>query len=275
MPRCRFGLTLGLVLLAALPAQAGPDKRRLIFADDFDRLSLRLPGSPDGRWDTRFSFGGRTLPTNGELQLYVDKSYLGLGLDPFTVAKGVLTITARPVDGRLKARLGGHGFTSGLLTTEHSFAFTYGYVEMRARLPAGKGLWPAFWLLPADRSWPPEIDVFEVLGDRPDRLHMAIHTTRGLTEGTDAEVGDLSRDFHVYGVDWEPERVRWYLDGRQVFEAPTPADLHRPMYLLIDLAVGGTWPGAPDESTRFPAEMKVDYVRAWATPATRGTAYWK
>ena len=272
-----MALSRGILVAACLlcgQAQSdasGPDtsRFRLVFDKKFHGLDLRGPAKPDGRWDTRFSFGGRSLPTNGELQLYVDRGYRGLGLNPFSLKDGKLTITARRAAPEVKGKIGGYDFTSGLLTTEHSFAQTYGYFEIRARMPAGKGLWPAFWLLPQSRQWPPEIDVFEVLGDRPDVLHMAIHSTDVHDVGFQAVVPDLSRDFHVFGVLWGPETIAWYFDGAEAARAPTPRDMHKPMYLLINLAVGGTWPGNPDSTTRFPAAFTVAYVRAYATPDTR------
>lgn len=244
---------------------------KLVFEENFTSLNLRSPSNPDGRWDTKFQFGGRTLSNNGEMEIYVDPEYLGLGLNPFSLRKEGLVITAKPVNEALKARLGGEAsFISGLLTTEHSFFQTYGYFEMRARLPAGKGLWPAFWLLPENKTWPPEIDIFEVLGDRPDIAYMTIHSTVAQTVGFKVPVTDVADGYHTYGLLWGRQEIAWYFDGREVARAPTPADLHIPMYLLINLAVGGHWPGAPDGSTRFPAELAVSYVRAYATPETIG-----
>ncbi len=241
---------------------------RLVFEDRFTELSLRSPRAPDGRWDTRFANGDRTLPANGEEEVYVDPDYLGLGLNPFSTDGRTLTITARRADDSLRKRLGGHGYVSGLLTTEHSFAQTYGYFEMRARLPAGKGLWPAFWLLPVSREWPPEIDVFEVVGQDPRTVHMTVHSNAVQTIGFPVQVADTSAGFHDFGVLWGKSFVRWYFDGVERARVPTPSDMHKPMYLLINLAVGGRWAGEPDGATAFPAELKVAYVRAFATAET-------
>src|SRR5206468_2525137 len=114
--------------------------------------------SPNGTsgWQTSFYFGGRTLSSNGEQQYYSDSS---VGVNPFAVANGVLDITASP-----GANPGALWYNSGLITTEGMFSQTYGYFEMRAKLPAGQGMWPAFWLLPSDKSWPPELDVLEAFG---------------------------------------------------------------------------------------------------------------
>ena len=241
---------------------------RLVFDDHFAEFRLRSAQDPDGRWDTKFASGDRTLPANGEEEIYVDPDYLGLGLNPFSVANGMLTITARPAGGALRQRLGGHDYISGLLTTEHSFAQTYGYFELRAHLPAGKGLWPAFWLLPLDGEWPPEIDVFEVVGQDPSTVHMTVHSKAVGTVGFPVPVVDTSAGFHDFGVLWGKSDIRWYVDGVERAHLPTPSDMHKPMYLLINLAVGGKWAGEPDGTTEFPAEFKIAYVRAYATAET-------
>jgi serralysin len=275
MPRLRaillsLALLPGLLLAGAARAGAGLDRSqlRLVFDEGFTTLDLRSPAHPDGRWDTKFATGDRTLPNNAELEIYVDRDFKGLGIDPFSVKNGVLTITARPAPESLRSKLGGLRYTSGLLTSEHSFAQTYGYFEVRARLPAGKGLWPAFWLLPLSKEWPPEIDVFEVLGHDPRLVYMTIHSTKMPTRGYPVPVPDTSEDFHDYGVLWGHDQIVWYFDGVERARARTPDDMHKPMYMLINLAVGGTWPGAPDAVTRFPAEMQVARVRAYATPET-------
>jgi hypothetical protein len=153
------------------------------------------------------------------------------------------------------------------LETAHSFSQTYGYFEMRAELPAGQGLWPAFWLLPANGTWPPELDVMEMLGNEPNRVYQTAHSGATGTHtmvSSSAVVSDTSAAFHTYGVDWEPDLITWYVDGQQVFQSATPADMNQPMYMIANLAVGGDWPGSPDGSTAFPATMQIDYIRAYA-----------
>jgi beta-glucanase (GH16 family) len=247
---------------------------RLSFEDDFDRLDAF-----DGRrsrWETQFLWGQRTIAANGERQIYVDPGFAGsadapLGLNPFTLDGGVLAITAREADAALRAKLGSEEarYTSGLLTTARSFLQTYGYFEIRARMPAGRGLWPAFWLLPPGGRWPPEIDIVEVFGQEPDKLYVSAHTAedgrhKGITKAV--RVADTSRGFHTYGVLWTAERLTWFFDGCRVADLPTPADLHGPMYMLVNLAVGGTWATYPDRTTRFPAAFEIDRVRAYALP---------
>jgi beta-glucanase (GH16 family) len=138
---------------------------------------------------------------------------------------------------------------------------------MRAELPSGAGLWPTFWLLPANHSWPPELDVFEVLGSDPTTAVATVHsaaTGAHTAIASAVATGDLSEGFHTFGVNWQQDIIQWYIDGAEVAEAPTPADMHQPMYLLANLAVGGagSWPGVADASA-FPATMSIDYIHVY------------
>jgi beta-glucanase (GH16 family) len=152
--------------------------------------------------------------------------------------------------------------------TPPGFTFTYGYAEARVRVPNGKGLWPAFWLLPATYESRPEIDAMEILGDSPTVQRMAFHYVA--PDGTKADAAatwsgpDFSAGWHTFGVDWEPDAIVWYVDGVERFRyANSSTVTSSPMYVLLDLAVGGDWPGAPDATTVFPAYFDVDYVRIW------------
>ena len=285
---------VGLILGACAPARsqplkATPDGRRLalVFSDDFDSFRPWVGGA--GVWRTTFRDGRsdddydlRTLKWNKELQLYVDpamRAHPGehnaasdqnrgaaalasppLGLNPFSVRDGALSITADRTPARLTQQLGGYNYTSGLITSQPTFNQTYGYFEMRARLPAGKGVWPAFWLLPSDLDWPPEIDVMESVGD-PAKVFATAHSKHEKSAGTAVTV--TPGDFHTYSVSWDSERLIWYVDRREVRRQPTPADMHKPMYLLANLALGGDWAGAPDATTPFPVRFEIDYIRAY------------
>ena len=175
----------------------------------------------------------------------------------------------------------GFPWTSGLITTGGSFSrpprptfdFTYGYAEMKAQLPAGAGFWPAFWLLPTSGKWPPELDVMEWQGGRPERDFMTVHFSDARKKndslgGTYDDPG-LASGFHTYGVDWEPSAITWYVDGvvrkrvtADQFEARGATLPSEPMYLLVNLAVGG-WLSGPDDATPSQASMVIQYVRVW------------
>ena len=256
---------------APAPLAKAPDGRPLAitFDDEFD--SFRRWSSGHGVWRTTFRAGGpdddfnvRTLKSNKELELYVDPDFSPgghrLGLDPFRLHDGVLDISAATAPPQAQAALQGYRYVSGLITTQPAFAQTYGYFEMRARLPRGKGVWPAFWLLPADFSWPPEIDVMESVGD-PSKYYVTVHSIAVKDSGTEATIAPEA--FHTFAVSWDPKQLVWYVDGREVKRLPTPPDLNKPMYMLANVALGGDWAGAPDATTPFPATMSIDYIRAY------------
>ena len=230
------------------------------FSDSFENFAASASGVVDGRpaWRTTYIGGDRTLPNNHEAEWYTDPGPNG----PFRIINKVLQITAAPAAGLPR----GATYRSGLITSERLFSQRYGYFEMRAQLPRGRGMWPAFWLLPADGNWPPEIDVMEMLGDAPTTYYVSLH---GRADGkpldaiTPVQAPDLSAGFHVFGVAWRPDRIRFYLDDAMVHESATFADMRRPMYLLVNLAVGGdgSWPGAP--AAGVAGVYRIAWIRAW------------
>jgi len=168
-------------------------------------------------------------------------------------------------------------FLSGIITSYDSFRFKYGRVEARARMPAGKGLWSAFWLLNAyynqDQPEDPEIDIIEAIGDATTVANHAYHYRADFdgdgfhrsyisSEGR-ADISDFSTNFHTYRVDWEEGRIVWYVDDVETHRVEGPQVSDEQMYLLANLAVGGTFPGPADESTPFPAEFEIDYIRVY------------
>ena len=204
-------------------------------------------------------------------------------INPFSIAHGSLVMTASRLPPALESTLPvdmPRVFLSGALNT-YPYCQTYGYFEVTARVPKGRGLWPAFWLLPADGTWPPEIDAPEILGDNAHVAYYSLHTQdpRWLRGQKDSYAGsattdrvrspvDLSTDFHRYGVDWRPDLITFYIDGAEIAQRPTPADMHKPFYLIANLAVGGegTWPGPPDAATSFPAKLVIKAIDVWARP---------
>lgn len=249
------------------------------FGDEFNSLSLLSQG---GTWRTEYGWGGagtlssRTLASNGELQVYMDAGYNGtqkqaLNIDPFSIDKGVLTITASPTPDSARSALGDMSYTSGLLTTKMTFAQQYGYFEVRAKLPAADGFWPAFWLLPSDSSWPPELDVFEQLGGDPSTVYVtAISLDANGKRVTDQERTTIdTTQWHTYGVDWEKDTISYFVDGNKVAQMATPDSMkNKEMYMLLNMAVGG-WAGDPVAGSS--AKMQVDYVHAFATAGTVST----
>lgn len=243
----------------------------MTFDDEFNSLSTRVRGGATGTWDTEYGYGansdsadGRTLGGNGERQLYVDPTFKGtsgsaLGLNPFGIDHGILTITEAPTPAALKSSAYNIDYTSGVLTTRESFAQTYGYFEARMEVPAGQGTWPAFWLVRQDGTWPPELDVFEGYGDNV--ATETIHTQQTGTHTADGSanfVPGADTSFHTYSVLWTPTTVTWYIDGAAVKQTATPADMHGPMYMIVNLAVT---PGVTDPN--LTSQLKVDYVRAY------------
>ncbi|WP_157965707.1 glycoside hydrolase family 16 protein [Euzebya rosea] len=228
--------------------------------DRFDGTEL-----DDARWTRCYWWDddGCTNLGNAELQWYLP--------DQVQVADGVVRLVA---DDRPHTTDDGTRWShrSGMITTgppthdgEPRLAFTYGEVEVRARVPAGSGLWPAIWMLPATTESRPEIDLMEVLGDSTDILRMHVHYVDGDGErqslGQDVDVEDLAEDFHTYGLRWAPDRLEFLLDGRTVWEVTEPDAIpHEPMYLLVNLAVGGEWPGPPGPDTSFPTSFDIDEV---------------
>ncbi len=238
----------------------------LVFDDEFNKFV----SSPDGSqgWMTAYPYGGeaaRTLTGNNEAEYYSDSS---VGKNPFADKNGVLSITAsNAAPGSNPYNL---PYNSGVITSFKSFSMTYGLFEVRAELPAGQGLWPAFWMLPASGQYTSELDVFEQLGNDPSTVYSTTHGVTNGQWGSDFQplhVLNTSTGYHIYGVNWEPKTISFLMDGHVVATAPTPSSMNSPMYMLLNLAVGGagSWPGAAAAGS-IPASLKIDWVRAYATP---------
>jgi beta-glucanase (GH16 family) len=241
------------------------------FADEFNNLSLWNGGS--GTWNTNYYFGGdvATLSGNGEQQWYINSNNANTAsVDPWTISNGVLSLTAAVADPAIKPYINNYDYTSGMLSSQFSFSQTYGYFEISAKLPGnGPGLWPAFWLLPTqDGAWRPEIDAMEVITPDMTSLWQFSHPSDASYDRFfNTKVPDLSAGFHRYGVDWEPDQITFYFDGQVTGTAPTAPDMNSPMYMIVDLAVGGSWGGPPTAGTTFPASLQIDYIRAYQANA--------
>nr|WP_245286995.1 glycoside hydrolase family 16 protein [Bradyrhizobium sp. Tv2a-2] len=265
------------------------------FHDDFDEHPLK-----SGRWvphyagsvvmpESFYSSGApselrRKTKYNGEQQIYVDPGYEGsgtvpLGLDPFKVDNGVLSIVASRMPPALKPVLFNSEYISGILTTQQSFSQKFGYFEIRSKVPLGVGVWPAFWMLANDGGWPPEIDIMEGRGQEPGDIVMTTHwriPATGIVErcGFDFSVPNAWADFHNYGVLWERDRLVYFIDRKAVSEIKVPATFEVPVYMIIDLAMGSkTLGGVGFVDTQSPSEVEfqVDRVSAYQLDAPTPT----
>lgn len=236
----------------------------LVWADEFTQADGTPPDS--AKWGYDIGGGGWG---NQELQYYTART------NNARIEGGQLVIEAH------QENYGGRTNTSARLLTKGKASWTYGRFEARLKLPRGQGIWPAFWMLGANidaAKWPGcgEIDIMENIGREPTVVHGTIHgpgyaggnAIGGATNLSGAAVADA---FHVFAVEWEVNRIRWFMDGQQYFTV-TPANLPpgttwvftQPQFLLLNVAVGGLWPGYPDATTTFPQRMTVDYVRVYA-----------
>jgi len=267
-------LFISLILLyscdkdeTSLPGQNAYSGYTLEWSDEFDGDSI-----DSNNWTYELGdgtdYGLKAGWGNEELQLYTDtqeNSYIKTDDEENTV----LAIVAREDSAG--------EYSSAKLTTNDLQNFLFGRIEARVKIPTGKGMWPAFWMLGESHEtvgWPGsgEIDVFEVIGHEPNVIHSSAHWVNAdLKKGTSTEFIDtginLGADYHIYRLDWSPEELIFSVDDTEVNRVPIEADMKeflRPSYLILNIAVGGNWPGSPDESTQFPQEMLVDWIRYYS-----------
>ena len=205
---------------------------------------------------------------NNELQGYTDR------LENARLENSMLVIEGR------KEMFENFDYTSASVNTKGHFGFKYGKLEMRAKLPKGQGIWPAFWTLGInidDIGWPRcgEIDVMEMVGGTAGGEHISYATVHYPDEDGnhksqgggkyELEKGLLSDDFHIYSVDWNEKTISWEVDGNLFFTANIEeiACFHKEHYILLNLAIGGGWPGSPNEETAFPQKYLIDWVRVY------------
>lgn len=235
---------------------------------------------PAPMWQDEFDYTGRPDPAkwgydlggkgwgNNELQHYTDL------VDNASVGDGVLSIVAK------KEAMAGRSYTSARLVSKGKGDFLYGRFEIRAKLPSGRGTWPAIWMLPTDGAyggWPQsgEIDIMEHVGFDPNKVHVSVHTGAyyhkiGTHKTSTKMVANAMTEFHRYRVDWTPYAVRGYIDDERVYEfvnegtGPAVWPFDKRFHLLLNLAVGGDWGGQKGvDDAIFPARMEIDYVRVY------------
>jgi beta-glucanase (GH16 family) len=256
----RIHLVLLVVLCLATTTACGATGMQLVWADEFDYRGLPDPQ----KWTYEV---GRVR--NREQQYYTWGRE-----ENARVADGVLTITA------VRDNFEGEGLTSASLTTRETFSFMYGKVAVRAKVPQGRGVWPAAWMLGKNIDsvgWPlcGEIDIMEYVGFEPDTVHFTVHTERynhmrGTEKIRHLETPAPYADFHEYAVEWNAERVLFFFDGAQVHEFANDGGgveswpFDQPMFLIVNLAIGGAWGGQQGvDDAIFPAEYQIDYVRVY------------
>jgi beta-glucanase (GH16 family) len=262
---CRVSpVPVALLMLALFAPTVSRAGWQLVWSDEFTQADGSAPDP--AKWGFETGGGGWG---NSELENYTSRT------NNVRIEGGQLVIEAQAENH------GGNNYTSGRLLTKGKWSWTYGRIEARLKIPRGQGIWPAFWMLGANINsvqWPNcgEIDIMENIGREPSLVHGTIHGP-GYSGGngiggpcSTTNGAPYADDFHLYAVEWTPNQIKWYADGRQYFTV-TPASLPKgttwvftqPQFLLLNLAVGGKWPGNPDATTVFPQRMTVDYVRVY------------
>lgn len=262
LARCFFLTSLFLMLFGCSNdgEQTVATFTELVMQDEFD-----TDGAPNSAlWDNNIGTGVDGWGNN-ELQYYTDRE------ENVEVQNGFLIITAK------EESFEGSSYTSARLLTKDLFEQTYGRFEARIRLPYGQGIWPAFWLLGADDEevWPQigEIDIMEYRGQEPTRIIGSVHGPgysggEAISKSYTLENDRFDTGFHVFGIEWGPDYINFYVDD-VLYNQITPDDVtgewvfDQPFYILMNVAVGGSFVGSPNAETIFPQTMLVDYVRVY------------
>lgn len=262
-----------VLMLLSLPCVSRAQSWRLVWSDEFN--GVHGHGFDGAKWTAQIGGDGWG---NRELEYYTaERKNVYIERSGSLVIKAVRETLAPDK----KCWYGVCQYTSARLVTKKKFQTAYGRFEARIKIPYGQGMWPAFWLLGAnidEVGWPTcgEIDVMENIGREPSIVHGTIH---GPGYSGDKGIGaaySLARNqrfassYHIFAVEWEPNAIRWYMDGN-LYQTLTPANLpagtkwvyDHPFFIILNLAIGGAWPGNPDAATTFPQTMLVDYVRVY------------
>jgi len=266
------GLIMTILLAAILSLNLGCSYGEDQVVANFTEITVQdefdADGAPDSSiWNYNIGTRGDGWGNN-ELQYYTDRP------ENIIVQNGYLIITAK------QENFEGSSYTSARILTKDKFEQRYGRFEARIRAPYGQGIWPAFWMLGANSDeviWPEcgEIDIMEIRGQEPSILFGSVHgpgysAGEAITKRYDLENDRFDTGFHIFGIEWGPDYVNYYVDD-VLYNRITPEDLpnpdnwvfNQPFYLIINVAVGGSFVGSPNEETVFPQTMLVDYVRAY------------
>ena len=251
------------------PPEETEKEWQLVWSDEFDTDEL-----DESKWSYQYGTGrdeGLTGWGNNELQYYTDRE------ENIYIEDDMLHIVAH------EERYEGMNYTSARIRTKDKGDWQYGRFEIRAKMPEGQGIWPAIWMLPTDNLfgiWPNsgEIDIMELVGHEPETIHGTVHYGVNNENQYDhqytgssytLEEEKFSDDFYVFSIEWEQNQIKWFVDGEQYFTitstdlSPYQYPFNARFHLLINLAVGGNWPGSPDDTTEFPQKLIVDYVRVY------------
>ena len=240
------------------------DDYELVFAEEFQGTTL-----DSSKWNTAYLWGPN-LVINSEEQYYVDiLRDPDFGFNPFTFDGEYMTINSIKTPPELAHKSLNQPYLSGVITSYDAFKFTYGYAETRAKVTYGRGYWPAFWLLNAYYGgYDPEIDIMEFIGDDQDVVYHTYHyyDNDGKLRSTKSKPTpgiDFTAEFHTFAVEWKPGIVIYLVDGIEVHRVTDPMVSSEEMYVIANTAIGGWWAGSPDESTPFPGEYTIDYIRVY------------
>jgi beta-glucanase (GH16 family) len=264
-----FLLSCGYISAQATPPPPAASGWTLVWSDEFNAPNGSAVDS--AKWISETGGGGWG---NNELEYYTNRlenAYLENG-------NLVIKVIARKYTGDDGVT---REYTSARLKTQHRFTQTHGRFEARIKIPRGQGIWPAFWMLGDDIDkvgWPDcgEIDIMENIGKEPSTVHGTIHGPgysggKGISAAYSLPAGQrFADDFHIFAAEWEPKAIRFYVDDH-LYATRIPGDLPQgtkwvydhPFFILLNVAVGGYWPGNPDASSTFPQTMLVDYVRIY------------
>lgn len=245
-----------------------PPSYQLSFNDEFESLNLDLDGDGSSPWAPWWvDWNVRFLQGNDDKAWKCDESYTGSGQTPLGAVLHEITENQTL---RLYGRQTPHDklgivdqkpFIGGMISANNSYSQTYGYWEIKCKFDVSQGHHWAVWLLPADNSWPPEIDIVEVVGHQPDLAHCNAHGSPTKNTFTSRPVNSVA-DYHIYGFEWTPEEMIWTLDGEEHLRIPNY--INKRMYVLISPEIGGQWTKMPDETTVWPTVCEIDYIRIYA-----------
>jgi beta-glucanase (GH16 family) len=257
------GLLMGCAPVLPRTPSGVPAGYALVWSDEFDQAGLPDPA----KW------GNDTGMNRQGWHNHEKQYYSGPRAENAEVRDGRLLITARREALRGAADWGGQAYTSARLLTAGKAAWTYGYFEIRAKLPCGKGTWPAIWMLGSQGDWPAmgEIDILEFVGREPTRVFSTVHTTSGSGghgAGAATDLTDACTAFHDYQLHWTPQQLRFGVDGQTHFvldnagKGPSQWPFDAPQFLILNLAVGGDLGGEVDDRI-FPVRLEIDHVRVY------------